>query len=297
MLRSALRWAVTEGLLSTDPIASMRGPRQPGTRLHVPANEVRALLRCAEADLTDAEAAARGRGPWTREMGRLHRAEQVLLVLRLAADSGARRGELAALRWSDLDGPALTISRGTSNEVVGPTKTGRIRRLTLGSTTVQSWQRLKGTWRRRATTARSTPRRGGGIAPQHPSKKAPFPTPDAGNQDVFGPWVFSRDPLHRTRLTTSALGHWFGQFTKAAGYPDVTLHRLRHSVATALVSQGDILGAQQRLGHADAHTTLRIYSHAQPLADLKAAALLDHLYVINPPRSRRQPKISYRYGP
>ena len=92
----------------------------------------------------------------------------------------------------------------------------------------------------------------------------------------------SRDPLHWTRLTTGAPGHWFTAFTEAAGYPDVTWHRLRHSVATALVSRGDILGAQQRLGHADAHTTLRIYSHAQPLTDTRAAALLDHLYDINP---------------
>jgi integrase len=51
------------------------------------------------------------------------------------------------------------------------------------------------------------------------------------------------------------------------------------------VSRGDILGAQQRLGHADAHTTLRIYSHAQPLADVQAAALLDLLYDIDDKRS------------
>lgn len=59
---------------------------------------------------------------------------------------------------------------------------------------------------------------------------------------------------------------------------DVTLHRLRHSVATALVSRGEILQAQNRLGHADAHTTLRVYSHALPLHDLEVADLLDQLY-------------------
>jgi len=44
-----------------------------------------------------------------------------------------------------------------------------------------------------------------------------------------------------------------------AGHPEVTLHRLRHTVATTLVSQADIVQTQYRLGHRDAATTLRIY--------------------------------------
>jgi integrase len=79
-------------------------------------------------------------------------------------------------------------------------------------------------------------------------------------------------------LSTSCLGHWFATLCDDAGLPDVTLHRLRHSVATALVSRGDILQAQYRLGHRDAATTLRIYSHVLPLTDTDAAAALDHLY-------------------
>jgi integrase len=62
---------------------------------------------------------------------------QILLLARLAADTGARRGELAAQQLDDLDGDVLTISRGTSNEMVGPTKGGRVRRLTLGATTAR----------------------------------------------------------------------------------------------------------------------------------------------------------------
>jgi integrase len=58
----------------------------------------------------------------------------------------------------------------------------------------------------------------------------------------------------------------------------VTLHRLRHTVATVLVSRGDILQAQYRLGHGDAATTLRLYCHVLPLTDADAAATLDRLY-------------------
>lgn len=58
----------------------------------------------------------------------------------------------------------------------------------------------------------------------------------------------------------------------------MTLHRLRHTVATLLVGRGDLLQAQQRLGHRDASTTLRIYAHAVPLTDADVAEALDALY-------------------
>ena len=66
---------------------------------------------------------------------RLFAAEQSLLLVRMAADCGARRGELAVLRLSDLDGRVLTIERSLGAGVLGSTKSGRTRRVTLGSGT------------------------------------------------------------------------------------------------------------------------------------------------------------------
>ena len=223
----------------------MRGPPQTGIRTHAPVETVRAILDHAAHRM--ATAAELGDDTFNGR-ARLHRAEQLLLLVRLAADSGARRGELAALQFDDLDGDVLTIARGTSNEVVGPTKTGRTRRLTLGATTAALWRDTTRTW-------------------QHRHDGQPV-----------GPWLFSADLDHSTRLTTSALGHWFASLATDAGHPDITLHRLRHTVATTLVSRGDILGAQHRLGHRDASTTLRIYAHALPLTDADAADTLDRLY-------------------
>ena len=173
----------------------------------------------------------------------------MFLLARLAADSGARRGELAALQLDDLDGDILTISKSASNEVIGPTKSGRTRRLTLGATTADLWRQSVKLWRGRD-----------------------------GDQPQFGPWLFSASPAHETRLTTSCLAHWFAELCTEAGHPEITLHRLRHTVATTLVSQGNILQAQYRLGHRDASTTLRIYSHVLPLTDSDAAATFDELY-------------------
>lgn len=244
-MRSALRWAYAERILERDPLDGVPGPPQPGVRLHAPVEAVRALIAHAQQDVTTASLDGTG-------LARLHRAEQVLLLVRLAADAGARRGEIAALQIGDLDGDVLTIARAASAEVVGPTKTRRIRRLTLGATTAGLWRDSVATWRERA---------GGGAR--------------------FGPWLFSRDADHGTRLRASTLGHWFATLASDAGHRDVTLHRLRHTVATTLVGRGDLLQAQHRLGHRDASTTLRIYGHAMPLTDADAADALDQLYRVS----------------
>lgn len=97
--------------------------------------------------------------------------------------------------------------------MVGPTKSGRIRRLTLGATTAQLWRTGVATWRERAELdQRDDP---GGTA--------------AG---PFGPWLFSRRLDHTSRLTTICAGHWFAALVERACHPDITLRRLRHTVAT-----------------------------------------------------------------
>lgn len=54
----------------------------------------------------------------------LHAAEQDLLLVRLAADSGARRGELVALQLSDRAGRVLTMARAVSGDGSGrPSRT------------------------------------------------------------------------------------------------------------------------------------------------------------------------------
>jgi Phage integrase family len=102
--------------------------------------------------------------------------------------------------------------------------------------------------------------------------------------DVYDGTFNGRARLHRAE-----------QLAADAGHPDVTLHRLRHTVATTLVSRGDILGAQHRLGHRDASTTLRIYAHALPLTDTDAADTVDRLYrSVGPSRSSgRLPGLRY----
>lgn len=132
VLRSALSWAVGENILRTNPLTGVKGPPRPIPRRHHTMVEVRQLLTTAESAVVRLTAeldAAPQSAKWRRL---LYSAEQARLLLRVAADSGARRGELAVLRRADLDGRVLTIERGLSAGQLASTKTGRTRRLTLG---------------------------------------------------------------------------------------------------------------------------------------------------------------------
>ena len=242
VLRSAVGWAWDERLIEVHPVRFMRGPGRVPPRRPLAEDQVRTLLATAELRLLEAhanhEATSR---PSTQ---RLHRAEQELLLVRLAADTGARRGELAALRLDDLDGRVLRIDRAVSAGVLTTPKAGRGRVLTLGASTATLWHTLTDHWQQRAGRP-------------------------------VGPWVFTADAAHRQPVQASTLGHRFDDIRDAAGLPEASLHRLRHSVATFLVSRGQVLQAQARLGHADAATTLREYAYALPLTDGPVADALD----------------------
>jgi Phage integrase family len=62
------------------------------------------------------------------------------------------------------------------------------------------------------------------------------------------------------------------ELMRAVGLEGVSLHSLRHSFASELLSKGVPLAVvSERLGHADQNITLSIYSHAMA-ADTRAAA-------------------------
>jgi integrase len=181
------------------------------------------------------------------------------LVLRVAAATGARRGELCALRWTDLDFEAgtLTIERGVI--VVGggvlerPTKTHNRRTLALDDTTLDLLEKHRD---REATTAATC---GAVLA-----------------SDAF---VFSRRPGGTQPLRPDNCTSSFEKLLRLTGLSGFSLKdATRHLAATRLVAAGvDIRTVAGRLGHARASTTLDIYSHWLPGRDRDAAAILGQL--------------------
>jgi integrase len=186
VLRSALSWAVSEGVLRSNPLAGTRGPARPRPRRHHTLSEVRRLHRCAE-ETVERATIAHSENPQSLEQQRLlFSAEQGLVLVRLAADSGARRGELAVLRLGDIEGRVLTIERGLSRGVLGSTKSERTRRLTLGSTTTSIICSQYSAWIER------------GVCPE------------------FN-WLFAPTPTRTSFMTADALSHNFRRLSTSAG--------------------------------------------------------------------------------
>ncbi|HXL94252.1 MAG TPA: tyrosine-type recombinase/integrase [Streptosporangiaceae bacterium] len=156
---------------------------------------------------------------WSAANSPLHTAWWVLAM------TGMRRGELLALRWSDIDLASATIgvrrsvgiirNKGTKAEVrEGPTKTSRPRVVDIDSATVallRSWKRERGSLA--LALARDDALVFGTLEGAH-----------------FHPERFSRTFKSTLARSVKALGD--------AAPPEIRLHDLRHTHATLLQRRG-----------------------------------------------------------
>ena len=192
-------------------------------------------------------------------------------LIYVAATTGARRGELCGLRWSDVDlGTAtLTIARSISDAgklvAVKDTKTHQARRLALDPYTVTVLKAQKRLAEQRATA--------GGVSLE----------PDAF---VWSQELDAHLPYRPDRVTGA-----FRTLRDKLGMRKLTFHGLRHFSATTLAAQGvGIRTIAGRLGHANPGITLRTYAHFLDAADREAAdaigRALDGLHPASASRSK-----------
>jgi integrase len=173
-------------------------------------------------------------------------------LFRLLAMTGMRRGEVVALRWSDvqLDRHRLTVNQAATvvdgDELVDVPKTRRSRRvIDLDGDTVVLLQRHRSRQRelflRLGVTASASDR------------------------------VFTNeigDPIR-----PDSVGQAFGRLVKAAGVPAIRLYDLRHTHASQLLMAGiNVKVVSERLGHASVSFTLDTYAHVMPGQQAEAAA-------------------------
>jgi site-specific recombinase XerC len=77
---------------------------------------------------------------------------------------------------------------------------------------------------------------------------------------------------------------------KSVGLEGVSLHSLRHTHASELLSKGvPIPTVAKRLGHANANITLAIYAHALEADELAAAKIRDDAMVNVIGANKREP--------
>jgi integrase len=232
-LSQAVRWS----LIRHNPAVDASPPRVPKPEIHAPAPQQVAQIFTAAAETQP---------------------DFATFVL-LAASSGARRSELLALRWKDLnlDSGTLVISRGivmSENGLVEKdTKTHQARRMSLDSTTVGSLEAHRA---RKGATARAV-----GVEL----------TPDC--------YVFSASPDSCASWRPDFVSLTFRHLADRVGADEVRLHDLRHYVASQMLASGvDVRTVAGRLGHRDASTTLNVYSHFIPESDQKAASMLGGVF-------------------
>ena len=236
IVHRALEQAVRWGSIRANPAHKAQVPRVPAPDIRPPAPSelVRLFALAEEADPAFAA------------------------FLWVAAATGAKRSELLALRWTDIDklSSRMTIARGLVNGphgfVVKDTKTHGVRRVALDPKTIE----ILAEHHRRAEKAAGS--------------CAVVMAPDAyvfsNEADSSAPW--------RPDSTTRA----FRLLVERAGVPGVRLHDLRHYVATRLLAAGvDVRTVAGRLGHRNASTTLNVYAHFVQDADDEAATVLARL--------------------
>lgn len=171
----------------------------------------------------------------------------------LAIATGARRGELCALRWSDLHGAKLTIERSiyadTSEAIEKDTKAHASRTVTLSRSAVE-------VLRARRARAKAW------------AKRCKIALDDDG-------FIFSDEPSGRIPWRPDFVSHRWERIRKAAELPKVRFHDLRHYAATAALAAGaDPATVRDRLGHGNVATT-SLYVHGREDADAELAEALD----------------------
>lgn len=235
MLRSMLEQGVRWGWIGVNPAQYAIRPPVPPVR-HTPPDPAKVA----------------------RVLGYLGNADPAMFAfVLLAADTGARRGQLVALQHSDFDASNATVSFtktvGIGGEVrlLSHTK-GRARTVPIASETART---LSAHVTKAQERALAFGRRLG---------------PDA--------FLFSDDPLCRKPWPLPTFQNRYLRLRRRAGAPEVNFHQLRHYVATQLIAAGvDVRTVADRLGHMWTSTTLDMYAAPLPEKGRMAADLLEQL--------------------
>lgn len=245
MINAALKQAVTWEMLARNPASAVPrpAPREPVIRYWSP-EESLAFLK------------TEGGEPYG-------------MIWRLALLTGLRRGELLALRWTDLDftRKTLTVMRTVTRDRTGKyligdrAKTRNSRRtIPLAASLIDPLKAHRSAQRARELAALSWSKADGDL-------------------------VFTQDD--GTLLPAGMITEAFAKAVKRSGLPTITLHGCRHSFATTLLLAGvhpktaaDLLGDTVEM-------VLRIYSHVTPSAREDAITTLDELMTDAPASDER----------
>lgn len=184
--------------------------------------------------------------------------DRVLFTLALL--TGYRRGELLRLEWPDIDFDTGVITvrrtsqytndRGMYTDTPKTASSARSTKISPALVELLRWYKVE--------QARTRLECGDLWAPEWDS----------------APRLFTN--LNGTPMQPSTPEKRLGNILKRAGLPHVSLHSLRHTNATLLITGGvDVRTVAARLGHSQTSTTMNIYAETIRSAEAAAAQVLD----------------------
>ena len=177
--------------------------------------------------------------------------DELNTMWKVAGYTGMRRGEVAALKWGDIDfeNNIISIRRAADPIMIRQTKTtktGRQRPVTMHIALAAELKRYKQT--RSATSKDLTTPSSFVFGLKDGQLRSP--------NDISARWA---------RAVKKAVAHSMKDLELAETLPFLTLKGLRHTHATMLMRSGvNPKIVQERLGHSTISTTMNIYSHVTP---------------------------------
>ena len=180
------------------------------------------------------------------------------LITHLLMITGARRGEIAGLKWSkfDMEKRRLKVDTALLNSTkIGvyetTTKTGNQRYIPLPEETFALLKRYR--------------------ISQMELQLA------NGDRWVQTDYVFTQSDGSPIRPDT--ITQWLAKFSKRKGLPHINPHAFRHTAASVLIAQGtDVVTVSKMLGHTKVSTTEDIYSHVIEDCKQQASNALAEVY-------------------
>jgi len=267
VISGTLNIAVMWGLIDSNPCNRVKPPKvqkNPTNIRHFTVDEVKTFLGYLDKDYSVTyRGKARKDGNPPGECIEFHTVPtQLKTFYNLAIFGGFRRGELIALKWSDIDFLKCSVSVTKSTARVKGSQITKQPK-TKSSCRVVSLPPSVMALLKRHKTEQQELRLMMGSAWQ--GEDWLFIQADGKQMDISTPNHAFKKIINRYNATTD------GELL-----PVISIHGLRHTSATlAIASNMDVKSVSARLGHSETSTTLDIYAHALKEMDVKIANVLE----------------------
>ena len=236
--RAMLNWAVKMEYIQSNPLSKIGNFKEvyftkPQEKLHYyTAEQFKTFISIAGSQMN----------------GRIE--QGMYVFFNIAFYTGMRKGEINALKWSDIEGDIIHVRRSVAQKL-------------KGIPFVETPPKNKSSYR-----DLQMPKRLAAILSEHKERQSK----EEGFSDDF------RVCGGRDILSDTYISEMNKRYANQAGLPVIRIHDFRHSHASLLANEGiNIQEIARRLGHSKIETTWNTYSHLYPREEERAVKILDNL--------------------